>query len=77
LAAFLAGAQKNSYFIYNWGYRMENGCLEWYPEFDKKLGKPLADSRQTGWVLERDFEHASVWVNLETKEAKINWHDSN
>lgn len=77
LAAFLAGAQKNSYFIYNWGYRMENGCLEWYPEFDKKLGNPLADARQTGWVLERDFKHASVWVNLETKEANINWHESN
>lgn len=77
LAAFLAGAQENSYFIYNWGYRMENGCLEWYPEFEKKLGNPLADAKQTGWVLERDFKHASVWVNLETKEAKINWHDSN
>jgi hypothetical protein len=23
--------------------------------------------------LTRDFELASIWVNLETKEAKINW----
>jgi len=74
LAAFLAGAQENSYFIYNWGYRMNDGCLEWYPEFDKKLGNPLADARKIGWVLERDFEHASVWVNLETKQSAINWH---
>ena len=74
LAAFLVGAQENAYFIYNWGYRMEHGCLEWYPELDKKLGKPLADAKQTGWVLERDFEHASVWIDLEAKEARIDWH---
>jgi hypothetical protein len=75
LAAFLAGAQKYSYFIYNWGYRIDHGCLEWYPELDKKLGEPLADATQAGWVLQREFKHASVWVNLETKEAKINWKE--
>lgn len=75
LAAFLVGAQKYSYFIYNWGYRIDNGCLEWYPELDKKLGEPLADAVQTGWILKREFKHASVWVNLEAKEAKINWKD--
>lgn len=73
LAAFLAGAQKHSYFIYNWGYRMKMGCLEWYPEFDKPLGKPLNDMVINGWVLSREYEHALVWVNLETNEAKINW----
>ncbi|WP_182868622.1 putative glycoside hydrolase [Rhodopirellula sp. JC639] len=73
LAAFLVGAQEHSYFIYNWGYRMRHGCLEWYPELDKKLGPPLADATKTGWVLERDFQHAHVWVNLETKQAKIDW----
>ncbi|KQC28672.1 putative glycoside hydrolase family 15 protein [Flagellimonas eckloniae] len=73
LAAFLAGAQEHSYFIYNWGYRMEMGCLEWYPEFDKPLGKPLNDMVINGWVLTREYEHALVWVNLETNEAKINW----
>jgi hypothetical protein len=73
LAAFLAGAQEHSYFIYNWGYRMEMGCLEWYPEFDKPLGNPLDDMKVNGWELTRHYEHASVWVNLETKEAKIDW----
>ena len=75
LAAFLVGAQENCYFIYNWGYRMEMGCLEWYPELDKKLGKPLSDAKQENWTLSRDFEHASVWVNLETKEAEIDWQE--
>lgn len=73
LAAFLAGAQKHSYFIYNWGYRMEMGCLEWYLEFDKPLGKPLNEMIVNGWELTREYEYVSIWVNLETKEAKINW----
>ena len=73
LASFLAGAQENSYFIYNWGYRLKHGALDWYPEFDKPLGKPLNDMKVNKWELTRDFEHASIWVNLETKDAKINW----
>lgn len=71
LAAFLAGAQENSYFIYNWGYRMEMGCLEWYPEFNRPLGKPLGDAIINGWELTREFEHISVSINLETREALI------
>ncbi|MEP1486818.1 MAG: putative glycoside hydrolase [Algibacter sp.] len=73
LASFLAGAQENSYFIYNWGYRFKHGAIDWYPEFDKPLGKPLHDMKVNGWELTRDFEHASIWVNLETKKAKITW----
>ncbi len=74
LAAFLIAAQENSYIVYNWGYRMENGCLEWYPEYDKPLGKPLGDAKREGWKFSRDFEHLSVWVNLETREAEISYH---
>jgi acetyl esterase/lipase len=76
LAAFLVGAQENCYFIYNWGYRMEMGCLEWYPEFDRPLGEPLGDMVRDGWTLRRQFKHASVSVNLETKEADIQWKES-
>jgi hypothetical protein len=76
LAAFLAGAQENCYFIYNWGYRMHNGCLEWYPEFDRPLGPPQGDMVQEGWELSRQYEHASVWVNLETRESEITWRGS-
>jgi len=71
LAAFLVGAQEYSYFIYSWGYRMEMGCLEWYPEFDKPLGKPLGDMTINGWDLSREFEHLFVSINLETKEVTI------
>ncbi len=74
LAAFLVAAQEHSYFIYNWGYRMDLGCLQWYPELDKRLGAPLADATQSGWVLERDFQHAHVWIDLENKQARIDWN---
>ena len=73
LASFLAGAQKHSYIIYNWGYRLNMGSLLWYPEFDRPLGKPLNDMTVNEWELTRDFEHASILVNLETKKAKIDW----
>lgn len=73
LASFLAGAQKHSYFIYNWGYRLSMGSLLWYPELDKPLGKPLNEMQQNEWILTRNYEHARVWVDLENKKANINW----
>jgi len=73
LASFLVGAQKHSYFIYNWGYRLKMGSLLWYPELDKPLGKPLNEMQVDGWVLTRNYEHASIWVDLENKKSKINW----
>jgi hypothetical protein len=73
LASFLVGAQEHAYFIYNWGYRLDMGGLEWYPEFDKPLGKPLNEMQTNGWVLTRKYEHADVWVDLENKTSKIDW----
>lgn len=75
LAAYLVAAQEFSFFTYNWGYRLEYGCLEWYPEFDRPLGKPLGDMTKKGWILSREFEHVSVWINLESKVAKIEWRN--
>jgi len=74
LACFLAGAQENCYFIYSWGYRMKYGCLQWYPEFDKPLGEPQGEMVQDGWQLSREYKHASVWVDLESRESRIRWH---
>jgi hypothetical protein len=73
LACFLVAAQPNCYFCYTWGWRGEYGTFDWYPEFDKPLGEPSGDMVREGWKLSREYKHASVWVNLETKEAKINW----
>ena len=74
LAAFLAFAQENCYFAYSWGYRASQGPLIDYPEYDHDLGNPVEERQQLGpYEFSRKFQHAEVWVNLETEEASINW----
>ena len=41
--------------------------------FDKPLGAPKGDAVQTGWTFRREFQHASVFVDLEKRIGKINW----
>jgi len=73
LACFLIAAQENSYFSYSWGWREQNGSLIDYPEFDKPLGPPKGEAIRKGWTYLREFAHASVFVDLEKKTAKIDW----
>ncbi len=73
LACFLVAAQPNCYLCYTWGYREKHGTFDWYPEFDKPLGPPQGDAKRTGWTYQRDFAHASVFVDLETRTARIDW----
>jgi hypothetical protein len=75
-ACFLIGAQPYSYFQYNWGWDLPEGNLVEYPELQKPLGAPKAAFKRVnpkGWEFTREFEHASVWVNTETRKAKITW----
>jgi hypothetical protein len=73
LACFLVGAEQHCYFCYTWGWLGEYGTFDWYPEFDKKLGAPKGDAKRDGFTYTRDFEHASVFVDLERKTGKIAW----
>jgi hypothetical protein len=73
LACFLIAAQENCYFSYSWGWREQHGSLVDYPEFHKPLGKPMGKARKEGWVYTRSYEHASVWVDLAERRAKIDW----
>jgi hypothetical protein len=73
LACFLIAAQKNSYFSYSWGWREQHGSLVDYPEFHKPLGKPKGRPKKEGWVYTRSYEHASVWVDLAKRRARIDW----
>lgn len=73
LACYLIAAQPYSYLCYSWGYRENHGTFSWYDEFDKPLGKPLADYTRNGWVFTRYFEHASVTVDLDRRAAVIDW----
>ncbi|WPJ96231.1 putative glycoside hydrolase [Coraliomargarita algicola] len=74
LACFLVAARADSQFCYSWGYREKHGFLDTYPEFEKPLGPPEADAVWDGMTATRKFKHASVWVDLVSKEARINWH---
>lgn len=76
LACYLIGAQPYSYFMYSWGWKLSSGALVDYPEFAKPLGPPKGAYNRTtpdGWEFTREFEHASVWVNTETRQARITW----
>ena len=76
LACYLIGAEPYSYFMYSWGWKVATGPLVDYPEFKKPLGPPKGAYKRTtaeGWEFTREFEHASVWVDTETREAKITW----
>ena len=73
LASFLIAAGPHCYFQYTWGWDAEYGTFDWYPEFDKPLGPPKGDAKRDGFIFTREFEHASVFVDLETKTAKIDW----
>jgi hypothetical protein len=73
LACFLVAAQRNCFFCYTWGHPEKLGTFEWYPEFDKPPGAPQAEARRTGWTYRRTFEHVDVFVDLETRTARLDW----
>ncbi len=73
LACFLIAAEPGSHFCYSWGYTDRHGMLDAYPEFDRPLGPPKAAAKWEGLTATREFAHASVFVNLETKVARIDW----
>jgi hypothetical protein len=73
LACFLVGAERHCYFCYTWGWLGEYGTFDWYPEFDKPLGAPKGEATRDGWTFRREFKHASVFVDVEKKTAKIDW----
>ena len=73
LACFLVAAEPRCYFSYTWGYGEDHGTFDWYPEFDKPLGPPLGEAKKNGWTYQREFAHASVFVDLDTETARIHW----
>lgn len=73
LACFLVAAQTGSHFCYSWGYRDPHGMLDSYPELERPLGPPQSDAKWHGLTATREFAHASVWVDIDNKEARIEW----
>ena len=73
LACFLIAAQPGAHFCYSWGYTDIHGMLERYPELERPLGPPRGDAVWQGLTATREFAHASVRVDLATKQARIDW----
>lgn len=75
LALFLICAEKHSYFCAHDGYDVKSST-QWRrprPEFERPLGEPKGPAVRAGYTYAREFEHASVFVDLEQKNARINW----
>jgi hypothetical protein len=76
LACYLIGAQPYSYFQYGWGWNLADGSLVDHPDLLKPLGAPKGAYKRTdpeGWEFTREFEHASVWINTDSRESEIIW----
>lgn len=88
LAPFLIVANKRTFLSYAWFYNIEDGYIpcpaeyecgmpsKWYPEFSRPIGEPkgpaTTDPTRTIWT--REFQHASVFVDLRNRSAsKIYW----
>ncbi len=76
LACFLIAAHPGSHFCYSWGYTHEHGMLDSYPEFNRPLGPPKGAAVWEGLTAKREYQHASVWVDLVNKQATIDWRAS-
>lgn len=74
LAAFLMGAEQGCYFGYSWGWLAEQGWFDWQSEFDKPLGPPKGLAVRAGNIWQREFEYASVWLDADKAEGRIEWH---
>lgn len=78
LAVFLVCAEKHAYFSYHSGVDANPKSTDIWdnnlmPELKRPLGKPLSDPVKNGYEYTRSFEHVDVWVNIKTREAKLNW----
>lgn len=76
LAAFLVAAEKNCYFGYTFGYLSDHGLFEPLDELNRPLGRPRGKATRDGWEYRREFEHASVWLDIENEKATIDWRST-
>ena len=79
LAIFLICAEKYSYFLAHDGYAVDgissSVWLKRFPQYDKPLGPPKGPAKKDAYIYTREFEHASVWLDIENGEAKITWQE--
>lgn len=77
LAAFLIAVEEGVYFGYSYGWKHDMGWLADIPEFDRPLGPPEGPPAREGNVWQREFRYASVWLDADAREARIDWRAVN
>ena len=81
ISLFLVCAERYSYLSLHDGYAADTRrgqCLSrvWlkrFPQYDKPLGPPRGPASRKGYVFSRRFEHATVTLDLEKRDAEIVW----
>lgn len=75
LAIFLICAEEHSYFRVHEGYSANGNrrWMRWFSEYDKPLGPPKGPAKKDGYRYTREFEHATVLVDIQQRDADIQW----
>lgn len=75
MAIFLICAEEHSYFRVHEGYSANDNqrWMRWFAEYDKPLGPPLGLAVKNGYQYTRNYEHATVFVDIEKRTADIQW----
>ncbi len=82
IALFLIVAERYSYLGLHDGYdvnsndRQESASKLWlqtFPEYNKPLGPPTGPARKHGYRYSREFEHASVVLDIEAGKGVVTW----
>ncbi|MDG1356910.1 MAG: putative glycoside hydrolase [Akkermansiaceae bacterium] len=75
-AIFLVMAEKHSYFLPHAGYGVTKNNRLWLKTpsvFKQKLGPPKGPATKEGYIYRREFEHCSVWLDIENEKATLTW----
>ena len=82
IALFLIMAERYSYLCVNDGYDVNPAGRQGYasklwlhvfPEYDRPLGPPQGPAQRQGYQYTREFEHASVSLDIEAGKGVVTW----
>ena len=80
-ALFLIVAEKYSYFlpvdqmgvVTRGGKQSNQLWMQTLPIFKKRLGPPKGPATKNGYIYTREFEHCSVWLDIEKEVGELTW----
>ncbi len=80
LAVFLIVAEEGAFFSYQASVNAKSSAQEawntsFIDEFSYRLGAPLGPPTKDKFIYQRSYENLDVWVDLTTKEARLDWKD--